>query len=634
MSDSKNQKLDSEPSSKKIKIDHENDNGVNDNQLELKDFELEKILNNNTVRKTVCVQGKFKDKSGVALIVLEKNAFTEEVLDNEGYFSVDTELKTFFQNDIYGNYECFPRPSLNGVKTSIIYPATEKHIAKFSQQESHIVLETPQLYEKLTLPHITKEQFNLQWVYNILEGKSEQDRIVYDNKCERDGFVLLPDLKWDGLTKETLYLLAIVRRRGIKSLRDLDESTLPLLKRIRDEGKKKIYEKYKVPASQLRVYLHYQPSFYHLHVHFTYLRHEAPGIYAEKSHLLDTVIDNIEMIGDYYQRATLPFTIREMDNIFNIYETNGHVHRIKPNIENIELIDNNLDSSTKGNVLKLNVEAGEELKLTCANCSNVVSGSNVKFDRILELPTANLDMSEWFCHGHGHSHGHGDALPPTDGVIKPNKSDFLYRLTFFVVNNSNLSDKTNKFNSKREVYHCNRCLAWLGLKDKDTVKLYNSEVKLQQNGTESMVFANKTVQDIHTDDFIYTIEYMTREFNLGFQYTVMCKIVLECTISTTKKQFLLIWVMDKELQVLRNNVDTILSDKIELQSTSVTKILFKVEFCMNEEVESWVSDPGVVTTEISKGMFTNGLAHLQKMSQKVPEYFRNTNGYCVSYLKV
>ncbi|XP_026744058.1 m7GpppX diphosphatase [Trichoplusia ni] len=340
MSDSNNQSPDLEPSSKKIKINHENDNTVSENQLELKDFILEKVLNNNTVRKQVCLQGKFRDKSGVALVVLEKNAFKNEDLDSKGYFSVDTELKTFFQNDIYGNYECFPRASINGIKTSITYPATEKHIAKFSQQETHIVLETPELYQKLTLPHIEKEQFNLQWVYNILEGKSEQDRIVYDNKCEQDGFVLLPDLKWDGITKETLYLLAIVRRRGIKSLRDLDETHLPLLKRIRDEGKKKIFEKYQVPASQLRVYLHYQPSFYHLHVHFTYLRHEAPGIYAEKAHLLDTVIGNIEMIPDYYKKATLPFTIREMDNIFKVYETNGHVQRIvKPDIENIELID-------------------------------------------------------------------------------------------------------------------------------------------------------------------------------------------------------------------------------------------------------------------------------------------------------
>ncbi|KAF9407825.1 hypothetical protein HW555_012281, partial [Spodoptera exigua] len=602
------------------------------------------------------------------------------------------------------------------VKTSIIYPATEKHIAKFSQQELHIVLETPELYQKLTLPHLEKEQFNLQWVYNILEGKSEQDRVVYDNKCEKDGFVLVPDLKWDGLTKETLYLLAIVRRRGIKSLRDLDDSHLPLLKRVRDEGKKKIFEKYNVPASQLRVYLHYQPSFYHLHIHFTYLRHEAPGIYAEKSHLLDTVIDNIEMKPDYYQKATLPFTIREMDNIFNIYETNGHVQRIKQDkkekmlIENVfielrsrlrscnvfittgvdftkncslkisiqtncivlnyykdkddkpkrrdslssieslsdwcsdeegevstvipvrqfckiipnsmsclkidkstisfrlltepknggnfykELLStNNMENSTKRSILKLNVKAGEALQLTCANCCNVVSVDNVKFDRILELPTANLDI-----------------------------------LTFFVVNNTILSDKTNKFNATRPVYHCNRCLAWLGLKDKDTVKLFNSEIRISHNDTESVIFAHKNEEDIHTDDFIYTIESMTREFNLGFQYTVMCKLVLECTVSAVKKQYLLIWVMDKELQVLRNNMQTILlEDRIELHSTTVTKILFKVEFCMNEEVVSWVSDPGVVTTEISKGMFNNGLAHLEKMSQKVPECFRNTNGYCL-----
>lgn len=80
-------------------------------------------------------------------------------------------------------------------------------------------------------------------MYNILEGKSEQDRVVHDNKCEKEGFVLLPDLKWDGITKETLYLLAIVRQRGIKSLRDLDESHLPLLRRIRDEGKVRLSSK-------------------------------------------------------------------------------------------------------------------------------------------------------------------------------------------------------------------------------------------------------------------------------------------------------------------------------------------------------------------------------------------------------
>lgn len=99
---------------KKRKISELNENDVNDNQLKLKDFNVEKVLNNNTNRKTVCVQGKFNDKVGVGLIILEKNAFKEEELDGKGYFSEDSELRTLFQNDIYGNFECFPRSSING----------------------------------------------------------------------------------------------------------------------------------------------------------------------------------------------------------------------------------------------------------------------------------------------------------------------------------------------------------------------------------------------------------------------------------------------------------------------------------------------------------------------------------------
>lgn len=115
MSDGDCQKDVSEPPcAKKIKIDEQNENGVKEYPLELKDFVPEKILNNNTNRKTVCVQGKFKDKSGVGIVILEKNAFRKEELNDTGYFSVDSELRTFFTNDIYGNFECFPKPSLNG----------------------------------------------------------------------------------------------------------------------------------------------------------------------------------------------------------------------------------------------------------------------------------------------------------------------------------------------------------------------------------------------------------------------------------------------------------------------------------------------------------------------------------------
>lgn len=76
----------------------------------------------------------------------------------------------------------------------------------------------------------------IQWVYNILERKSEAERIVCEDTDPINGFTLVPDLKWDGTTLETLYLLAIARVHDIKSIRDLNEIHLPLLKNIQEKG--------------------------------------------------------------------------------------------------------------------------------------------------------------------------------------------------------------------------------------------------------------------------------------------------------------------------------------------------------------------------------------------------------------
>jgi m7GpppX diphosphatase len=140
---------------------------------------------------------------------------------------------------------------------------------------------------------------------------------------------LLPDLKWDGKTKETLYLLAICFDRNIKSLRDLTDSHLDLLKNIQEKGVNAIEERYGIKKTQLRIYIHYQPSFYHFHVHFTYLKHDAPGIYCEKSHLLSGVINNIQLIPDYYQKSTLSFTVREADRLFQKYNEELSIKKVK-----------------------------------------------------------------------------------------------------------------------------------------------------------------------------------------------------------------------------------------------------------------------------------------------------------------
>ena len=51
---------------------------------------------------------------------------------------------------------------------------------------------------------------------------------------------------------EDLYCLAIVHKRGIKSLRDLNRSHLPLLRTILAEGRAAIQHKFNLPHSRIR----------------------------------------------------------------------------------------------------------------------------------------------------------------------------------------------------------------------------------------------------------------------------------------------------------------------------------------------------------------------------------------------
>ena len=52
-----------------------------------------------------------------------------------------------------------------------------------------------------------------------------------------------------------------------------------------------IADKYDVAHHQIRAYIHYHPSYYHLHVHFMHVSVDAgAGMAAGKAHLLDDVI--------------------------------------------------------------------------------------------------------------------------------------------------------------------------------------------------------------------------------------------------------------------------------------------------------------------------------------------------------
>ena len=145
----------------------------------LEKFSLRRILKEDTDKKLVYVEASVKGSPDPAVLELEKLPWTSE--DVAGALSGETGARQELRNDIYGQYGLSVRPEFNRIKCNIIHPASQKHIQKYLSSPVHLVLETPELYQALTLPHIKSEQFSLQWIYNVLDHKKEVERIIYED---------------------------------------------------------------------------------------------------------------------------------------------------------------------------------------------------------------------------------------------------------------------------------------------------------------------------------------------------------------------------------------------------------------------------------------------------------------------
>ncbi|PFH45423.1 hypothetical protein AMATHDRAFT_71698 [Amanita thiersii Skay4041] len=205
------------------------------------------------------------------------------------------------------------------VKINVICPATDIHVRKYSRQEQVIVHETPELYETVVKPYIAAfPASRTQWVENILSGVSEQNKMLYSSS----DFVILPDMKWDLKTMTSLYLVALVRDRTIKSLRDLRKRHVPLLQSIQKEAYRVVQGKYGLGRGSLRMYVHYQPSYYHFHVHIVNANQAGSlGMMVGQAHLLDDVVSLLQLDPDdgpaIFERMTLTYGLGDQHGLFD-----------------------------------------------------------------------------------------------------------------------------------------------------------------------------------------------------------------------------------------------------------------------------------------------------------------------------
>jgi m7GpppX diphosphatase len=240
--------------------------GTNPESLILK-FQVRELLNQDQNGRRIAMLGDIDGQQG--LLMAERAAFATESLEMlQAFHAAITRVKNLGDNDIYRWYMASSGPSSNGyiatipdLKLNLIWPCTEQHIKKYSSQPVRMVTETPEIYRNHVSPYMNKkrEEGRLNWVFNILEGRTEQEDVILRDTSHgpQDGFMVLPDLNWDRKTMGSLHLLALVERRDIWSLRDLRKHHIPWLQYLRRrllEATVKMFPE--LEEDQLKLYVH------------------------------------------------------------------------------------------------------------------------------------------------------------------------------------------------------------------------------------------------------------------------------------------------------------------------------------------------------------------------------------------
>ena len=156
-----------------------------------------------------------------------------------------------------------------------------------------------------------------QWITHIIQGTQEQDEIV----LRTDDFTLLPDTErmnryWRTCrtpsqrpVRRVLNWLAIAHDRELRTMRDLRGQHVPLLRTLLSASLKTIERETGIRQEQVMAYVHYPPSVYQLHVHFSYPYGQYCHRDAYRVHGLPTIINNLEIDPDYYAKASLHMAV-------------------------------------------------------------------------------------------------------------------------------------------------------------------------------------------------------------------------------------------------------------------------------------------------------------------------------------
>jgi m7GpppX diphosphatase len=197
-------------------------------------------------------------------------------------------------NDIYEKYE-----ATTEVKGELIIC---KDATKMKQYVKQIVQEDYATYLETIEKRDAKKD---SWIYNIIDGISEQESILYkDDKC-----IVFLNYCWDQTNVEQLQLLCMPMDKTLRTIRSLEYKDIPLIQHMKQVTLQVIREKYNLEEGHIKMYFHYEPSTYHLHIHFTNTLLTQIASSVEYSHELNSVLFNLSVMSDYYKVVKLNIRI-------------------------------------------------------------------------------------------------------------------------------------------------------------------------------------------------------------------------------------------------------------------------------------------------------------------------------------
>jgi len=205
-------------------------------------------------------------------------------------FDQISKQKLILKNDVFEKYEAD-----TNIKGELLVC---KNTNKLKKHSKVVIRETYDEY----LQFIQNRDFEKdRWIYNIIDGLDEQDKILYkDIEC-----VIVPTYTWDGNNIQKLHILCLHTNKTKRCLRDLTAYDIPWLIYIQKKTISVIKTNYGLNEEKIKAFIHYEPSTYHLHIHFVNVEYVECASSVEYSHDLNSVIFNLSLDSDYYKKIVL-----------------------------------------------------------------------------------------------------------------------------------------------------------------------------------------------------------------------------------------------------------------------------------------------------------------------------------------